>query len=364
MALRILHCIPTLSGYGSQTQLVYLARQQVLDGLDVHVVSGRGGESAALLIQAGATLHELAPVGNYDVRRIAQMRGLIRRIAPTIIQTWLLQMDVVGGIAALWTRTPWLLSERSSAGNYRNRAKQVLRRAIARGVSGIVSNSSGGDAYWRRHAPQRRWIIPNIVPAAEIARCPGVEKQVLLSGDDRKMILWVGRFASVKNYVRLIGALGLAASRRPITAFLLGEGPDFEDAARRVREAGLSDSVRVVGRREDAWSWMKTADAFVSVSLAEGMPNAVLEAMAAGCPIVLSDIPAHRALAGEDEAIFVDPLSEEAIADGILRGLTDSGAARERARRAQLAVGSLSASHAAASYHRVYEALLERGGAA
>ena len=112
--MRILHLIPTLHGGGAERQLVYLAAGLRALGCDVHVGLQQGGTNLARLEAAQATVHQLNTRGNYDPRILPAIVRLIRRVRPDVVQTWLMQMDVAGGAAALLTGTPWIVSERSS----------------------------------------------------------------------------------------------------------------------------------------------------------------------------------------------------------------------------------------------------------
>jgi glycosyltransferase involved in cell wall biosynthesis len=103
---------------------------------------------------------------------------------------------------------------------------------------------------------------------------------------------------------------------------------------------------------------MKRADVFVATSLFEGQPNAVLEAMACGCPLVVSDIPAHRELLDETTALLVNPHKADALAEAILDVLSAPAAALARARKARAGVASLSIPSVARRYAELYESVL------
>jgi glycosyltransferase involved in cell wall biosynthesis len=103
---------------------------------------------------------------------------------------------------------------------------------------------------------------------------------------------------------------------------------------------------------------MKRADTLVSTSLFEGSPNVVLEAMACACPLVVSDIPAHRELLDEETAILVDPHNPRSVADGILQALSDRSAAARRAAAAQMRVQRYSLASVARQYRDLYQDLL------
>jgi hypothetical protein len=105
---------------------------------------------------------------------------------------------------------------------------------------------------------------------------------------------------------------------------LLGEGLLRPRAQQRLDAAGLAARCQLPGFVTPVWGELRAAAAFVSLSKYEGRPNTVLEAMACECPLVVSDIPAHREFQDEERAILVqdilDPGSAAAaIADVLLR---------------------------------------------
>src|SRR6185436_12110902 len=94
--------------------------------------------------------HRIEGLGNHDPRLLVRLVRLLRRARPDVVQTWLTQMDVLGGLAARLVGRPWILSERASALAYPPGLKIRLRERIGRTADAIVSNSAGGDRYWER----------------------------------------------------------------------------------------------------------------------------------------------------------------------------------------------------------------------
>jgi len=288
------------------------------------------------------------------------MVRLVSRLRPSIVQTWLRQMDVLGGLAARFTRTPWVLTERSSGGAHTPGVKNALRAALAKGSDAIVSNSQGGDAYWSSRVDPRvrRWVIPNAVPVSEIvAAVPAADDEVRLPAGHR-MVLAAGRLSPEKNLANLIRALRIVAPVVPVVGCLCGAGPSEPELRRVVVAEGLDRNVRLPGFVPSIWGWMKRAASFVSVSLFEGQPNAVLEATAAGCPLVLSEIPAHRELFDERSAVFVDPRSSESIAKGLMRCLGRPEESAARAERARRSISGRSVEETMRLYGGVYQSLV------
>jgi glycosyltransferase involved in cell wall biosynthesis len=136
-------------------------------------------------------------------------------------------------------------------------------------------------------------------------------------------VISVGRLERVKDPLTLVNAFARAVGDDAGSrAILVGAGELSTSVEARARELRLHDRVVLTGLvpRDDVFVACADADVFVSTSHGEGLPVAVLEAMAAGCPVILSDIPPHRELAdGADFIPFADPGDVDGFADAIGR---------------------------------------------
>jgi glycosyltransferase involved in cell wall biosynthesis len=358
--MKVLHCIPGMTNGGAERQLSYLVTEQVRQGLEVHVAFLHDGPYSALLYASGAVVHRLKGQGNHDPRLLWQLFRLVKITGADLVQTWLNQMDILGGLAARMSGVPWILSERSCYLAYPPTIKVWLRARIGAFANAIISNSEGGDDYWKGQVGPlvRRYIIRNTLPLEEIARAKPVELGPALVEPGRKMVVHVGRHCPSKNLINLIPALKLVSGRLPLITFLCGDGTHMENTEELIARHDVANQVVLTGYRSDVWSWMKRADVFISASLFEGHPNAVLEAAACGCPLVLSHIPGHRKMLDERGAFFVDPSSPIDIAEGLFHCLSDPEEARRRAQFAQYQVQGLSIPEMARRYKEVYLELL------
>ncbi|HZH32569.1 MAG TPA: glycosyltransferase [Pyrinomonadaceae bacterium] len=330
--MKILYCIPNLKHGGAERQLSYLAAALAAGGHEVHVASSRGGPNLARMESAGVKWHPLGGSGNRDPVIFYRLLRLMRRLRPDIVQTILTPMDILGGAAALLTRTRWVLRESSSAPLYAAGWRNRLRLSLGRRADAVVSNSAGGDAYWRS-APgaQALRVIPNAIPFDEIAQADSARA----GGFDpaAKVVLYAGRMDEGKNVESLIAALARVAAEVPFVAVMCGDGPHRPHLERMARSLGLAHRVVFKGYVDNLWDIMKRADVLVSLSRVEGCPNVVLEAMACGCPLVVSDIPAHREMLDEHSARFADPDDTIKAAADIKAILAHGDAARARAAR-------------------------------
>jgi glycosyltransferase involved in cell wall biosynthesis len=136
-------------------------------------------------------------------------------------------------------------------------------------------------------------------------------------------VLSVGRLERVKDPFTFLEAFRRSmAEEADSRAVFVGAGELAPTITARAQEMGLQDRVALTGLipRDEVFMRCADADVFVSTSHGEGLPVAVLEAMATGCPVILSEIPPHRELAdGADFIPFVEPGDVEGFAAAIRR---------------------------------------------
>ncbi len=317
----VLHMIPTLEGGGAERQLYLLATEQARRGLSVHVAIRRGGVHMQAMRDCGVQLHELGNFPSMNPKLFFSIRRILKSVEPDIVQTWLPQMDILGGFAALQSDVAWIMSERTSREYYAEIPFFAwLRLLLGQFASAIVANSEGGRNYWQKT----------------------VRRPVKLA---------------MEVIVRAIGNL---ASPESFHVVMMGEGTERPRIEREIEVALLSARVKILPYQSDWWRWLKTADGLISMSRYEGNPNVVLEAMAGGCPVILSDISAHRELADASSAFFVPVDDVQALSAAIAQLIASQGAALQRAECASVRVGSMTIEAMADAYDAVYEDVLNR----
>lgn len=356
--MRILYAIPNLSGGGSEQQLVYLLQELARKGHDIHLAYCKEGPQKSEL--PGVVLYQLKARSNYDPSLLWQLIRLARSINPDIIHTWILQMDIFGGVAARLSGIPWIFRESSSVTAYLPTWKNRLRIRVCSGASAVICNSRGGDKYWKIQLPSiRRYIVKNGLPVHEIDRVmaafpPGLSKS------EAKIVLYVGRLISDssanKNLKAFLEALVHIRQQQNVLGILCGDGPQWSELEVLRHKLGLTEDVHFTGHLPftSVIALMKKAAVFVSLSAYEGCPNTVMEAMACGCPLVLSDIPAHREILDESCALFVDPSNILQTAAVIGHALRDVDGSKVRALIAKRNTQTWLIDEMALNYERVY----------
>lgn len=181
---------------------------------------------------------------------------------------------------------------------------------------------------WKKRLVGDRWkVVYNGVDIQRIERAASGNPPFKTERSPRITIGSVGRLIDQKNYGRLLQAFSEVVSmfERKCRLILVGDGANRPDLERKIDRLGLSDHVTLTGEvdRDDVYAALHTFDVFVMPSLWEGFCNALVEAMAAGLPVVCSDIPTLREVAG-NTAIYADPTDPSSMS-GALSHLLDQG---------------------------------------
>lgn len=365
--IRVLHVIASFGGGGAERQIALLMRALSERQIDVHVAYLHEGPNSDLAHASGATMHRLEVSGNHDPRALASLLHLVnRKVRPSILHTWLLYADVLGGLAAKLSGVPWLLAERNSGDLYASGLKNAFRRRLGLRADAIAANSRAGLEYWRRAGYRGNGaVIRNIIRPREASQ-PSVQAGGLPADLGTEPILIVGRLEEQKNPNGVLSVLERVFSARPAArAHFLGIGSmEAELRASVDRSPVLRDRVSFRGFMPDVTLWLRNASALFSFSRFEGTPNVVLESIAQGCPVVASDIPEHLELLGSATA-WIAPLKDhEAAASVLMSALADRDEARRRSDRAIELLGEFSAARVAQQYVDLYSRMLERRGVA
>jgi len=365
--LRIMMVTHSLRAGGAERQLGYLARGLEERGHRVAVVAlRRPGEPDPAKDIRGPVCRP-AGRGNYDPRLFFRIWRTIRRERPDLIQTWNPQTDILGGAAAVFAGCPWIIREPISGDFYRSGWKPRLRSLLAVRAAAVIANSAGGRRYWLERYPGRFLaVVRNGLPLEAIGEVEPVTRERLGLKPGRKLILYAGRLTRQKRVDLLLETFSRLGPDRDAVLVICGEGEEENTLKNRAAELGAAGQVRFVGVQapERVWALMKTADLFVSLSDFEGMPNTVMEAMACGTPLLVSDIPAHREILDENAAALVNRGDAPAAASGLEFLLSDRSAdlRRTRTAAARQQVMSWSISEMVSGYEKIYRLVLDVTG--
>lgn len=301
------------------------------------------------------------------VGTICDIMRLCSRVRPDVIHCHLTDASLFGIVASLFfpeaklvitKHTPVLLPDRSRLDLRNLLRKGALWLAYRRATAVIAVSVETREALLRCYhlSPDRVVTIPNGVPIPSPGQYPRKECRTAFGlGPQDVLVVNVGRMVAVKGQMHLLEAMArLSQSPRRFVLLIAGEGPCRESLSRRIRESGLGDRVRLLGDRDDVAALYAAADIAVSASLSEGTSLAIIEAMAAGKPIVATAVDGNRDLLAHGvSALLVPAADPDALAaalDSLARNsqLAERlGAAARRKAEAEFAVTRVVESYAA-----------------
>ncbi|MGI5513246.1 glycosyltransferase [Streptomyces sp. CA-106131] len=349
---------------GAEKQLVLLARGLSARGIRTHlaVMFEKGAreqelrDSGVSVVELGFRCQGLESLAG-DIRAFAHFVAFLRKEWPGVLQAFLFHSYVMAAPAARLARVPVLIAGRRSLGFFKrgNRLALAVERVATRWTDFLVANATAIADEVRRDER---------VPSAKISVIPnGMEPNEFESAEPADVdtalpvVLCVANFATHKGHRYLLEACGmLQRSGRPCTLVLIGDGAERPELQRLTDRLGLD--VRFLGARTDVARFLARADAVVLPSLYEGSSNAVMEAMAAGRPLVATAVGGTPELL-EGRGVLVPPADAAAIAEGLDQVLGDPEAAADLGRKArEWAMANLTADVMVDRYITLYQQLL------
>ena len=246
----------------------------------------------------------------------------------------------------------------------RDLRRNRIRRALAPLVHHFVTVS----------ADLRRWLIEDVrVPAAKVTaihngvdlsrfgRAGKLEARMRLSlPADASIVGTVGRLDPVKDQAGLIRAFAQVRAQHPAALLVVaGDGPCRAELERVAAGLGQRDHVRLLGNRDDIPTVMSALDVFVLPSIAEGISNTILEAMATGLPVVATRVGGNPELVEEGMGGALVPRSDPDALAAAIAAYTGDAELRRRHGQAsrQRAIGHFSLERMAQAYANLYTAL-------
>lgn len=345
---KLMLLVPTLDQSGAEKQLTLLACRLPRDEFDVHVVAlTRGGTFADELARHGVRLTVLGKRWKFDPIAMWRLRRLIKAEQPDIVHTWLFAANAYGRllIGRRMSHRPKVIVSERCVDVWKAGWQLWLDRRLKGRTDRLIGNSVAvADFYQSLGYPADRvTVIPNGIDVPEPAP---FDREALRAEIEIPrgvpIIGFVGRMARQKRVDDLVFAMALVAILRPDAHLLLvGDGPERDKLMKYAREIDIDHHTRFTGHRTDAAKLLRIMDLFWIASDFEGQSNSIMEAMAAGLPVIATDIPPNRELVLDGETGFLVRVGDRAgfqqFADRLLadpelaRRLGDAG--RERMRQ-------------------------------
>lgn len=364
--IRIAFCITELDPGGAERALTQLVLNLDRNRWQPLVIClGPPGHFADVLTSAGIDVVCLNAKGLWSVPRIFyRVTKELRRFQPVLLQTFLFHANIVGRIAARLAGVKTVVSG----------LRVAERRAgwhgiIDRWTNGLVKTNvcvSRGVADFSRDvvglSPSKLVVIPNAVQVEQFAKAAPANLTQFGIPAGSQTFISIGRLDRQKGFDVLIDAVAALTSLPADIYFLIvGEGPESGDLQEQVIRANLSDRIRFSSRRSDVPNLLAASMALILPSRWEGMPNVVLEAMAAGRPVIATQVEGIAELVQDGvTGLIVQPEQPGELARAIQRLLADPHFVVSAGTESQaLVLKSFTTQQSVTAYEHLYETLLK-----
>ncbi len=357
----IFHCDVRTIWAGGQNQIWRLALGLRERGHRQWIVSR---PESPLSRRAAADGFEVLPHpyrGEVDPRAVWNLRRLIARQRPDIVHAHDPHSLATAALAARLTQPrPSVVGHRRVDFHIQphrfSRWKYVYGADRLIAVSGAVRNVLIEDGVPASHVTVIHSGIALDAPPPPAG--PGLRERAGSAPDD-PLVLTIASTVDYKDHPTLIEAAALLFGRRPRARWVvLGTGGLFEETVAEVQRRGLADRLRYLGFAEGARGWLPQADVFVLTSKTEGLGTSVLDAMAAGVPVVATAAGGIPEMIEDGRTgLLAPPGDAQSIAEAIDRVLTDPSLARRLADAAAERVRDFDVARTVERTERLYREL-------
>jgi len=375
--LRVAHVIDTLNVGGAEVLVQEFCRHQHAANVESMVFALRtamDNDIADSLAEIGIQTEVIPSVRQrelLDFRRIRLLKDRFSSGGFDVVHTHLQMATIYGGIAGRWAGLPVVTTLHSVHGatvtDLNNRVKdfietQVLRRTVSIAVGcGPRVTESNAD---RVGSTVQATIANPVSQIPQISEQQRTELRHQFLGDSSgPLFMSVGRLTYLKAYEILAEAFAMVVRKIPEARLVIvGKGEDQLELESLIGKLGLADHMKLAGSRRDVPALLRSADVFVMSSRWEGLPIALLEAMAAECPIIATRV-GDIVWAADDTAKIVAPESATELAETMIELASDPAGARSLGQRARVRVEKRHSPIAwVKSLREVYEqAIAQRG---
>jgi len=333
--VRVVLLVTDLEPGGTPLRLAQLAIGLRDAGLEVCVgCLARPGPVTHRLREAGVPTFACRARRPRDLTALRRLYRHLYSLRPDLIHATLTHANVAARLVGRVLRVPVLTS--TATIEVERRSHVLLERLTARLDDGHVVHSQAlADHVVRTFCipPERVHVVPPFVtPPSQVPSRTEARRQFGLPAD-AFVVTWIGRFDPIKRLERLVRAVELMHRGDTVYALLVGDGPRRLHIGRLVRRSPAADRFRLAGWLDDPSPALAAADCLALCSRTEGVPNAVLQAMALGRPVVAADIAALRELADNGRRILLVPDGASAALAAALRRLRHDAALRQRLAR-------------------------------
>lgn len=338
----VMFFLPQLGGGGAEMNAARLGTALHSLGYGVSFAVCRGEGSYERMLPPEVPIHYL-PTGRIEsstlrlIRSIAPLRELVREQKPDILCP-VMDIPAVAAIRSVREAQPRprvvvciQVSPFSQfvdrGGIIANLLTYQIKKNYPKADHVIaLSNGVAQEVVLLVPALEGRVSVIHNAGIPSLATPPLREEKSPARPEEGRLIVACGRLTEQKGYPYLLKAFAHVLEREKATLWILGDGPLRPELERFTSSLGIDGQVDFLGFRDNAQAYMRIADVFVLSSLWEGFGNVIVEAMAAGTPVVSTNCPhgPGEIIDNGKNGLLVQPANVEALTDALLKVLGDN----------------------------------------
>lgn len=321
--IKLLLCIPSLVYGGAERTVVNLARYLNRSLFDIRVCClSQGGPLMNQLEMANIKTYILGKRNRFDVRAFGRVAAVFREYQPDIIHCFLFTSAFWVAIPALLYKVPVrIYAIRNNPWQDPMIIRFLQRVFILRMFNYLTCVSEANKRDFLKiyaYPAEKISVIRNGVIMIESPKVSRADPNIKM--DSYPVLGVVGRLTKQKGHSYILQALKkISAEYHKASLWVVGDGPLRAELQATAEALGLNDRIIWFGNRADVFDIMAQFDIYISSSLWEGIPNALLEAMAIGKPIVATAVDGVLEVLDSGCAVLVPPSEPEALAEAVLR---------------------------------------------
>lgn len=302
--MKILTLIPGMNGGGAEKQFLYFSKRLQQSYPDTRIAVFYRNKYEDLISELNLNIITLNNHGFRNPKNIIELNKFIQNENISVVISFLPVADLYMGLIKMCSPSIYWLSFERNSFPQQNIIELARRFLIQYLANGILSNSLNGLRYWSKFQGTKIFY-PNHIPKKKNT---SLESKNI---DTKIDFLFAGRFAPQKNVLKI--AEIFKEISESYTCMMIGEG-ELTDEVRKIS----NNKFEIKSFQDNIYDYYRNSKVFVNLSKHEGLPNTVIENLVLGKKIILSDIPEHRDLVGDDYPFFIK-LNETKLSDKFIR---------------------------------------------
>lgn len=326
---KILHIIQSVDNGGCENML--LRTLPLLDGFEHKIVTLKErGELTPKFVSAGIIVETLHTTNLFDISSIFRLRRLIRKENPDVILTYLFHADIISRLTLSGTSdAPIIPFLRTTYNHPKYLVARILEWLTKPLVKQYLANSEAVKNFYVTRLgvnTEKITVIPNGIDTEYfdmLTPDPKIRTSLNIKPEDF-IIICVANLHINKGHRYLLEAFETVYKKYPsVRLLLVGDGTERYNLENQIKGYSSKKNISFLGKRSDVPQLLKISDLFVLPTLFEGQSNAILEAMAAGTPIITTNIPENKIILNKDGALLVRPKDVPALVIAITSLMSD-----------------------------------------